>query len=163
MNKHLMIAFALPSVLFYQSNAPILYSDHLLMNQIKTELKIREFDLAVSGNELIVFNDSIASSESENHTASSNQENSKHFLADTEGKEASVEAEGKSPEEFSVEVKRELNFFSTIEQKFVDLPTHLSASEEGDSELVRMLANMSGTIFYGIKLTTVNREDYIFF
>ena len=51
-----------------------------------------------------------------------------------------------------------------IEQKISALPfTELPDDKTGERELVRMLANMSGTIIYGTKMTETNREEYITF
>ena len=52
MNRNLLIALTLPSLMFYQSNAPILYSSEKLIAQVKEEQAILGFDLSESGNHL---------------------------------------------------------------------------------------------------------------
>ncbi|MGG5329376.1 hypothetical protein [Enterococcus sp. AZ163] len=163
MNKHLIIAFALPSMLFYQSNVPILYSEVLLIHQVTEEQSILEFDLGESGNEVVVFNEPKETSNFEETMESGKSNDPEKTTVEAEGEKPSTKKDEKLNEKFSENVKHEASFFSNIEQKFVDLPSNLSTKNKSDSELARMLGNMSGTIVYGIKINTVNREDFIFF
>ena len=56
MNRHLLLAFVLPTLLFHQSGTPILYSSQLLIDQVKEQHRIT-FDMAEGENVLIVPNE----------------------------------------------------------------------------------------------------------
>lgn len=180
MNRNLLIALTLPSMMFYQSNAPIIYSSEKLIAQVKEEQAMRTFDLSDTGNTLIVSNDRIeekresaASTESgepdqstdhvrERENDSSETTESTHSEKTETSKTTGVLP--KTNQKAAEHKKNSSEVLETIEQKISALPfTNPPADKNGERELVRMLASMSGTILYGTKMTETNRQEYITF
>lgn len=170
MNKNILIAFALPSLMFYQSNTPILYSSEKLIAQVKEEQKILMFDLSESGNMMIVSNDRIEeqdelskSTEEPEPEQPPDQKTSKRKKTTKETEKNDLPDTGEKATAQSAKRKSTASL-ETIEQKISALPfTELPAGKSGERELVRMLSNMSGTILYGTKMTEENREEYLIF
>lgn len=170
MNKNILIAFALPSLMFYQSNASILYSSEKLIAQVKEEQALLTFNLSEKGNTLIVSNDRIESQEEsgqqpdavEPEQPPDQQPNKRKEEAKKAGKRSLPKTEGKVTNQSRK--KKSAESLETIEQKIHALPfAELPDDKSGERELVRMLANMSGTILYGTKMTEENREEYLIF
>jgi|GEM_PF-2297481 len=173
MNRSLLIAFALPSIMFYQSNASILYSSEKLIEQVKEEQAIRSFDLTKIGNTLIVSNDPIKEGddapaaneivEEEQPPDQAEEKSSKRHHTQEETDEKTLPKTGKKASEQSAR-KKSTDSLEAIEQKISALPfAEMPDDKKGERELVRMLANMSGTILYGTKMTETNRQEYITF
>ena len=167
MNKNILIAFALPSLMFYQSNAPILYSSEKLIAQVKEEQKILMFDLSESGNMMIVSNDRIEEQdELLNSTEEPEPEQPPDQKASKRKKTTKETEKNDLPDtgEKAMAKRKSTASLETIEQKISALPfTELPDNKSGERELVRMLSNMSGTILYGTKMTEENREEYLIF
>lgn len=170
MNKSIIIAFALPSLMFYQSNAPILYSSEKLVAQVKEEQNIMMFDLSETGNMIIVSNERV---EEQDELSKSNEETepeqppdqkaSKRKKTTKETGKNNLPKTGKKLTAKSAK-KKSTASLETIEQKISALPfTELPDDKSGERELVRMLANMSGTILFGTKMTEESREEYLIF
>lgn len=186
MNRNLLIALALPSMMFYQSSAPILYSSEKLITQVKEEQAMLNFNLAEMGNTLIISNDrTLESSEASRENRRLEPESSSdQFSADDSTTDTSAKKEDAKSTEQSRYVKenqRELpktakkgrptsakkdsiDILETIEQKISALPMNdPPLDKKNEHEFVRMLASMSGTILYGTKQTEPNRYEYITF
>jgi len=180
MNRNLLIALTLPSMMFYQSNAPILYSSEKLIAQVKEEQAMRTFDLSDTGNTLIVSNDRIE--EKKESTASAEIVEPDQSTDHSQGRENSTSGAKentyseqtetskttgvlpKTNQKAAEHKKNSSEVLETIEQKISALPITVPSSDKnGERELVRMLASMSGTILYGTKMTETNRQDYIIF
>lgn len=170
MNKNILIAFALPSLMFYQSNTPILYSSEKLIAQVKEEQKILMFDLSESGNMMIVSNDRIEeqdelskSTEEPEPEQPPDQKTSKRKKTTKETEKNDLPDTGEKATAQSAKRKSTASL-ETIEQKISALPlTDTPDDKSGERELVRMLANMSGTILYGTKMTEADKHEYITF
>lgn len=181
MNRNLLIALALPSMMFYQSNAPILYSSEKLIIQVREEQAQLAFDLSETGNTLIVANERIEENEttvfSDNTEPAESTNQIREETGDTsEIEESTSSIEKKKKESTRVlpktntqamtrsEKKNSTKILETIEQKINALPfTNPPSDDTGERELVRMLANMSGTILYGTKKTEINKQEYLIF
>ena len=166
MNRNLLIALALPSLMFYQSNAPVLYSSEKLIAQVKEEQATLGFDLSEAGNTLIISNDQRQQEDeavNEARPPDQSEENitRRKETVKTKDRRTLPKTEKQLTEESARKGKASLE---AIEQKISALPfTELPDDKAGERELVRMLANMSGTIVYGTKMTETNREEYITF
>ena len=166
MNRNLLIALALPSLMFYQSNAPVLYSSERLIAQVKEEQATLGFDLSEAGNTLIISNDQRQQEDeavNEARPPDQSEENStrRKETVKTKDRRTLPKTEKQLTEESARKGKASLE---AIEQKISALPfTEQPDDKTGERELVRMLANMSGTIVYGTKMTETNREEYITF
>ncbi|MGG5370242.1 hypothetical protein [Enterococcus sp. AZ196] len=179
MNRSLLIALALPSMMFYQSNAPILYSSEKLIAQVREEQAVLAFDLSETGNTLIVSNDRIEAADEASETneivePEQAQEDSTNDSAETAPAVRTKETEqskanGNLPKTNKQAAKQSTkkssrDVLETIEQKISALPfAEPPSDKKGERELVRMLANMSGTILYGTKMTETNKQEYITF
>lgn len=170
MNKNFLIAFALPSLMFYQSNAPILYSSEKLIAQVREEQAILTFDLSEKGNTLIVSNDRMEVQEEFNQQHEAAEPEPPPDSKATSRKEPTKKIGERSLPKTGEKVtnqsirKKSADSLEAIEQKISALPfTELPDDKSGERELVRMLANMSGTIIYGTKMTEENREEYLIF
>lgn len=178
MNRNLLIAIALPSMMFYQSNAPILYSSEKLIAQVKEEQAARTFDLAETGNTLIITNDRIVENEKNaeandpvepEQPPDQSSETRESTLSEKGGRQTNKATLPKTGRRLSTESARQKNkemkdVLETIEQKISALPlTDTPDDKSGERELVRMLANMSGTILYGTKMNETNKHEYITF
>lgn len=167
MSRNLLMALALPSLLFYQSNAPILYSSEKLIAQVKEEQAVFGFDLSEIGNTLIISNDQIKGDD-ELVKEARPPDQSKERAAERKttaksNNRATLPKTNKQMSEESASRKATASL-EAIEQKITALPlTELPDDKTGERELVRMLANMSGTILYGTKMTDLNKEEYITF
>lgn len=167
MNRNILIALTLPSLMFYQSNAPILYSSEKLIAQVKEERATFGFDLSEAGNTLIISNDQLQEEEEAVHEArppDQSEENTtrRKETVKTKDRRALPKTEKQMAEESAS--RKATASLEAIEQKISALPfTDLPDDKTGERELVRMLANMSGTIVYGTKMTETNREEYITF
>lgn len=177
MNRNLLMALALPSLLFYQSNAPILYSSEKLIAQVKEEQRMLAFDLSATGNTLIISNDQVKESKEDSESertaehsqeratenAAEKNENKSDETIQTQKTGRALPKTNKEEIEHSAH-KKSTDVLETIEQKISALPVpDLPLDKKGERELVRMLANMSGTILYGTKMTETNRNEYIIF
>lgn len=168
MNRSLLTAFVLPSIIFYQSNASILYSSENLIDQVKREQARFVFDLSETYNTIVVSNDQIEEVcppesnkivEEEQPTYESNKKASRSERNSTSRPEARLSKANKQ----SVN-KKSTASLNAIEQKFSDLAySKLPDNKKGETELARMLANMSGTILYGTKMIETNKQEYIIF
>lgn len=167
MNRNLLIALTLPSLMFYQSNAPILYSSEKLIAQVKEEQAILGFDLSESGNTLIISNDQLQEGdETVNEARPPDQSEKNDPKKQTTMKSKDRKTLPKTKKQVTEESsnRKKTAALEAIEQKISALPfTELPDDKTGERELVRMLANMSGTIIYGTKMTETNREEYITF
>lgn len=178
MNRNLLIAIALPSMMFYQSNAAILYSSEKLIVQVKEEQAALTFDLAETGNTLIITNDRIVENdknvegdepvepEQPPDQSSETRESTCSEKDDGQTNKADLPKTGKrlSTESARQKNKDTKDVLETIEQKISALPlTDTPDDKSGERELVRMLANMSGTILYGTKMTDANKHENITF
>lgn len=185
MNRSLLIAIALPSMMFYQSNAPILYSSEKLIEQVKEEQVRRSFDLSESRNMLIITNDRIEENaetvpadeavepeqppDQVNEETSSIGERSSDETSSTSETTQSPTTKSTLPKtgkkaSRQTEKTKSTEALETIEQKISALPlAELPTDKTGERELVRMLASMSGTILYGTKMTETNKQEYITF
>lgn len=157
MNRHLLLAFVLPTLLFHQSGTPILYSSQLLIDQVKEQHRIT-FDMAEGENVLIVPNERKQGTESaavfekrDKASSSVGGEKRNQKLPKTESTDSSMEK------------RAEPSFFENIEQKFTDLSEDLLVKENEGSEFAKMLGSMSGTVFYGTKMNDEKRNEYIIF
>lgn len=156
MNRQLLLAFLLPTLLFHQSGTPILYSSQLLIDQVKEQCQIT-FDMAEGEHVLIIPNER-------------KQRESTTFF-EKKGKPSSTIGGEKRKKELpktritdsSAENREEPSFFENIEQKFADLSEELLVKGNESNEFAKMLASMSGTIFYGTKINDRNRNEYITF
>lgn len=163
MNRSLVLALALPSLMFYQSNAPILYSSEKLVTQVKEAQAMLSFDLSEEGSTLIISNErinetneTVESSRPPDHSKTSKRAESKSI-------ESSLPKTGEEKTEQSVK-KRSTEVLKNIEQKISALPlVEPLDAKNGEGEFVHMLANMSGTILYGTKITETNKHEYIIF
>ena len=157
MNRNLLIALALPSLMFYQSNAPILYSSEKLIAQVKEEQAILGFDLSESGNTLIISNDQLQEGDetvNEARPPDQSEENDPKKQTTMKSKDRKTLPKTKKQVTEESSNRKKTAALEAIEQKISALPfTELPDDKTGERELVRMLANMSGTIMYGTKMT----------
>lgn len=178
MNRNLLIALALPSMMFYQSNAPILCSSEKLIIQVREEQAQLAFDLSETGNTLIVANERIEENKttvfSDNTEPTESTSQIREETSDTgeiEESTSSIEKEStrvlpktNTQDMTRSEKKNSTKILETIEQKITALSfTNPSSDDTGERELVRMLANMSGTILYGTQKTETNKQEYLIF
>ena len=141
---------------------------------------MRTFDLSDTGNTLIVSNDRIeekresaASTESvepdqpPDHSQRTENDSSEKTESTDSKKTETSKTTGvlpKTNQKAAEHKKNSSEVLETIEQKISALPITVPPSDKnGERELVRMLASMSGTILYGTKMTETNRQEYITF
>lgn len=172
MNRSLLIAVAVPSIMFYQSNAAILYSSEKLMEQVKEEQSSQAFDLTRAGNTLIVSNDQIKEDtaraknetvEEEEPPDQSEEKSANRKQSQEKSDEKTLPKTGKKARGHEVK-KKSRDSLEAIEQKISALSfAEPSTNKKDEGELGRMLANMSGTLLFGTKITERNRQEYITF
>ncbi|WP_303753719.1 hypothetical protein [Enterococcus sp. S86.2] len=182
MHRNLLVALALPSIMFYQSSNPFLYSNDKLITQEEQEMLT--FDLSETGNTLVISNDRLEEPVIEETYQQvelgqvTNQTRADSLIDDWIDEKADkndlldgafLEREGEIPRtgrqtQLSLNKKKNHDALEMIERRISDLPfVEPHTNKNNASELARMLASMSGTILYGTKQQSNNWQEYITF
>ncbi|MGC6768116.1 hypothetical protein ACYSNR_14420 [Enterococcus sp. LJL128] len=163
MNKNVLMAFVLPTMIFHQTTITASFSEAVISACLAEKEKVIVFDMEESGNTLIVSNERIEEEPSKEADVKQGMDSDREAVVEKKRAQQSDDEQALPNTVQENQRSGERAYFAALEHKINQLPAWLPDVEKEEGELIHMLSRMSGTVLYGTRSEEQNYREHMIF